>query len=749
MAKRKSLLAVLLLAVLAFGCALFAACGGGTKYEVKWTYDSEHLTVTAEGYETLPTELKEGEEVIFTVTPAKGWGVKNVTPSSLVKKEGSNYKLTMRASNAEIKINAEELIDHLEVTEKPLEVKYNAGETVKKDDYKITVFYKTDRSVELSSDEWQVQYQNEEEGTFALGDTKFTITYNGATAEVELDETVIGKITLNLYGGTIADKDLEAFKNYPDYNFDRTKGEITWTFDEPLTEAIVLPTPTKPIPGADEGEFPFLRWSGEGVNNGKIAVGTKVSVTATATYDNRFVQLNSIELTTKTVQEEVGGEETGGEESAQATVEVEVPYLIIKGEFKAANSAYLYLYEGNDPPVFLNGPTITKVGDDANFTCEFDLRNLAAKTAYEGKWMDIKFCAQICGRLETQEIDLNQYDKNFIVGDRMIFTPQGGESTAYWQFAYNYVTPKPGDEIKGTPGATYTGKENLLKIYFQKLETLPDYVLGTMKLEERDGKPYLIIPGQCAKIDKKEDAEEKLANYLKDLQNFSNWAPQEITQTLTVNEDLSFEVAVCLENVTETGNYVGHVTNNLPGAGDSNFNYKGFDDTPIKVNGIIYQIVDVVTGWGWNWSGIHVENTTIFGVNGNSVSADENGAYLNLTGYAGELTEEQIKEKLTQLDFENKDNASDKTIIDPEKITVTIEDGVWTLKADISELKAGYYWVHAVGLIDGNGDISFNASMTPAEFGDKTFSAESIKMDWGNATLFKVEGGSETPEVTE
>ena len=196
--------------------------------------------------------------------------------------------------------------------------------------------------------------------------------------------------------------------------------------------------------------------------------------------------------------------------------------------------------------------------DSDEFVLNYDLRKFASEAGLVGKWMDIKLCTKIGEQVVTQEINLNDYASDFIVGRE---SARYIDSEVLYLFSYEKYTPQAGDKNQAD-GSFYDGTENLLKLKYTKTEGV-EFYLDTAKIENREGKPYLVLPGACVSIKDKAAAETALTGYIKDLQNFDGWATQDITQTVKVNEDLTFEILIGLENVTTNGNYIMHVSEEI------------------------------------------------------------------------------------------------------------------------------------------------------------------------------------------
>lgn len=702
MKKQKLALLTFLVAVISVCCLMFGvACNTAPKYAINWNVAPE-ITVKVTGYDANPKELEEGVEVSFTLEFKQGYELGTISGA----KADSNgvYKFTVGTKEVNIKITAVKTISSLEVTN-PVKT-YYAGEEVDLTKVSVKVNYATGDNETVTGDKCTIAYKNG--SAFSLGDTSYTVRYGKGSKEVTLDGAVVGLVTLNLAGGRFSDADLA--KLPAGYAISEDSETISWTFTEAFAEDFAIPSPLKTV---EEVEFDFIRWSGN-VEKDVITKGTAVSVTATAFYEIKLVKLSSIGL----------------------SIENAVPYLTLIGNFQAATEVYFYLYEGNKPPVELVGPTITKQGTSSAFTCKFDLTELAKKADYKGKWMDIKLRSKLGDRLETQEIDLNSYDEDFIIGSRSIstaITGVEGVNDGWYTFDYQYWTPKAGDEISGAPGTYYLGTENLLKIQFNYSENLPDYILTGTTLEKRSELPYLVITGKAVALESKAELETALAGYIKDIQNFSSWATLDVEGklTVTVNDDLTFGITLCIDGIKEEGLFIMHTQ-------DGNFDPSDYDTTAkIKIGTWEYSLTEADPhGWGWAWTCIKCENPALAA--NKSVILEGGKPLFVLMGAADGKTAEEIKAQLTQFDFENEADSADKTVIAPEKITVTIEGDFYLVKVDISELKLGKYWVHAVGLVDGNGDVAPNASRPAVTVGEKTYCGIDEKKDWGTAHLLQV-----------
>lgn len=695
MRKQRFAIIALLVAIVSACCVMFVtACDKTPKHSITWTL-APQVTVKAEGYDAPPAELAEGAEISFTLEFENGYELGTISGA----KGNGPYTLTMGARDVEIKVTAIKTIASLEVTNPVNE--YYAGQKVDAEKVSVKVNYVVGEAVTVTGDQCSIIYQNGDE--FSLGDTKYTVKYGKGSKEITLGKAVVGLVTLNLAGGQLSEAGLAML---PTNRVISEDGDtISWTFTEKFDKAMVIPAPTKTT---GDTMFDFLRWSG--VEKNTIPEGNAVSVTATATYDVKLVNLTSIQILT---------EKSG---------EADVPYLVLEGEFMAASEVYLYLYEGNDK-VELKGPTITKQGSSSDFVCKFDLRELVAKN-YQGKWMDIKLCAQLGTRIETQEIDINNYEDDFIEGKRSISVVLDEK---WVTFEYQYHTPKPGDGITGAPGSVYEGTEKLLKINYN-VSDIPAFIFTNTTLEVRNELPYLVVKGEGLAAENKEELVELLTDHIKDMQNFSNWNNIDIKdkQVLTVNNDLTFEITLCIDGITESGYYIMH-------SKDGNFNPSEYDTSvEISVGGLKYSLSKQdMHNWGWSWTCIKCDNAA-YG-NDKSVIVEGGKPVFVLNGAAAGKTAEEVKALLTRFDFEPDGDSENKVVIDPSKITVTVENDIYTVKVDISELGVGKYWVHAVGLGSGdNGDVHPDASKPAATVNGKTYQGIDETKDWGVAHLLQV-----------
>ena len=457
---KKTLLLVVLALVAVLSVAVLTACNGGEKYKITWDV-SENATVTVEGESTLPTEVEAEKTLVFSVTASKGYTVFQVLVNdrAISALKGGNYSTSIKADTV-IKVETTENVESVAVKTNPDKLTYVAGEKLDATGMEVEVTYGSGRKATETN--YTVMYQNGADA-FSLGDTTFAVSFKGVkSSDVSLTAAVEAKIVIDPQGGTIAEDYFTALQSNTElHNLTKSEdGVISFTYST-LSAAIALPTAEQWSKG-QVGDYSFVGWGAK-----EIATDNKESKTFTVQYKAGLVIVESIAYRAETVEGE------------------EVPYLVISGKFNAAKEAYLYLYEGNDK-VELVGDTIggadVKRGDP--FELKFDLRKLVAKS-YEGKWMDIKFLAKEGSgenaRIETMEIDLNDYPTNFvnvdqqlIVGDYIytfsVYTPENTNArllkAVYNKYFKNEYTMRGGVDsegkmiltIEGAVSKTWAGK---------------------------------------------------------------------------------------------------------------------------------------------------------------------------------------------------------------------------------------------------------------------------------------------------
>lgn len=459
MTQKKSLLVVILGIVMALCLSFAVACGEKEKVTVSWDVD-EHVTVHVDGQKELPKEFEKGAELKFTLEVQSGYTVTDVKAgrNTIPPKDGVyTYKAT---ANVEIHIKAERAVTDLKVKSNPETLTYYAGETLDKTGMVVEVTYGTGETEVVTA-------YTVEPSVFALGDKSFTVSYGGKNATVNLNETVVGRIVLDLQGGVLSQdyKDaLTANEDIDKHEADASDANKYYLyFDAALENDVPLPTLTD-ITRVEENEsVPFLGWQSGGKATGVIPKGTDVSGTCTARW--------MVDLVTLT---HIGYEKGTGADEGKL-------FLVIEGAYHMADSVYLYFYEGNADMEFKGDTYSGKRGQP--FSAKFDMNELAvARTEkgenFFGKWMDIKLVAEVDGVKDTQEIDLLMYpDEGFVDTDQTVrndeyvcsfavHTPENSASRFLKAVVTQYVPPisLKGDEshenlvVSGTLGKSYIGK---------------------------------------------------------------------------------------------------------------------------------------------------------------------------------------------------------------------------------------------------------------------------------------------------
>lgn len=490
MAKKKTLLAVLLLAVLAFGCALFAACGGGgTKFQMTWTVD-ENVTVAVEGYDKLPEKVKEGEVINFTVTPDNGYEIASVSGA---RKSGSKYTVTVN-KDTEIKITARKILVDLTVEGFDETKQYVSGDEVDLEGVVVTATYFDGDVVvplkEGTADGYTVS-------ALVGGDTSVTFSYGKKDVEISI-HTVRYKVTLDLGKDTVLNSALlTVYESQADYHKDADTGIMTFSYLN-LEEGTEIKMPT-----ADDmtrTNRNFLDWQTE---NGvklpeKLTSKSAEDVEFKANWELQIANITKVELKVETVT--VEDTENEGTE-AQAKDTKEVPYLIIEGTFTGAvSSARLQLKEGKKN-ISMYGPEIKPETGSNAFVLKFDLTELLNQKGedgnlinFEGAWCDIRLNAKVDNEEESQQIHITE-GQTIVDVEQMIkvdkrayvfatYAPEGSTDKTlkvYYNFMMIEYTPSfavktvgEGANAQKVPTLTLTGNVNKEE-YFGKTLSIDAY----------------------------------------------------------------------------------------------------------------------------------------------------------------------------------------------------------------------------------------------------------------------------------
>lgn len=378
--KKKMAIVSLLVCVCVAFAVLTAACGAET-VKTDWQIDA-HATVTAEGFDALPGSVEKGVTVTFSVTCAEGYEVDTVKVNDrAVGKKDGNYKF-VASEDATVVVTTKLLVSGVKVTTKPDDLLYFDGESFDKAGMVVEVTY-ADGSKKAVTD------YTVSPTVFSGGDTSFTVSYGGKSDTVELTAPVEYLVTIDPVGGTISPALLAEYGKQHNYAVDAETGVVKFSYLT-LAADILLPT----AEDITKENYSLLGWTD---NATVIEAGSKTNVAVKAKWEPMLVSIARLYFD---VREETADGKT-----------VQVPYLIIDGRFLNAESAYLYLYEGNDD-VSMKGTEVTRAADTDAFELLFDLRDLSSPKAeegqeptdYKGKWMDIRFNATMGEKEESQQI---------------------------------------------------------------------------------------------------------------------------------------------------------------------------------------------------------------------------------------------------------------------------------------------------------------------------------------------------------
>ena len=391
------LLAMLCVSLLS-GCALFE-----TKYSVEWlaVFEKEaceHVSITVDGYDYLPTQITPGEELSVTIEGINGYKVYRVKINNrkVTPDENGKYVFTVN-EKTEVEITLREKVASVILPD----IVFYAGDQLDRKSVEAEIVYATGRTEKTNK--YSVIYQNETADSFGLGDTYYNVKLSADRDnlyKIDLKQTVACKGIINPYGGVIADsyyEDLKSNSEIKDLKIDEN-GVISFIFTKPLTSDIALPSADQ-ISKGNGDDFVFKKWSGS------FKAGTNKSVEATAEYESKLVSLTGIKLENR----EVNGKE--------------IPYLVVNGQFVGANNVYLYFAEASKG-LELIGSSISGTRGES-FELLFDLRETNYKE-YISSWMDIEIKSDIGGYIETQSIKFENYGDDFVDLETVLYS--GGYS---------------------------------------------------------------------------------------------------------------------------------------------------------------------------------------------------------------------------------------------------------------------------------------------------------------------------------
>ncbi len=660
MTKRKFLLISLVLAlVVALGSFLLTACGG-TKYAVTWDV-ADHVTVTVDDSDKLPSSVAEGTELTFKAVGKDGYEVTTVKVNNKTINGKNGVYTTTVNGDTKIEIASAEKLKSVSVKTNPATMTYYAGETLDTEGMVVEAEYETGTKRDVT--DYTVVYKTG--SAFSLGDTSFAVRFGGIkSADVSLDGAVEVKITIDPATGTLDEAyytGLQANTEIKNLTKD-DNGVISFTYSA-LTENIALPAAEAWSKG-EEGDYVFTGW---GVEGNEIAKENVLSATYTARYKANLLVIESLSYELRTVGQEQN-----------------VPCLIITGKFKAAQTAYLYLYEGNDK-VELKGDTVGDANTNKNdpFTLVFDLRKLVEKQ-YKGKWMDIKFCAGEGDNVETQEIDLNDYPADFV---------DIGQSIHDTQYAYSFAVYTPANST-----------ERLLKAVYADFVT--EYNMSIAKEGEDvvltiSGKTNVKYAGKTVDIDFEVGTRYHKYCVVGEDGSYS------VKFVLSNRDEFKFNTSgyahfQIVESESDTTTVFKDGDGNLPNAGCATELERYNVDLIENAGALRYANEDMTevyyVGYG-KWGGIVFYGRSEAAYNIERVTTNvaleeaDGTVYLNISGtYTGEASEgiRELTDKLntTRNDISNMSNWHEhKFSVALNNVKITVADGNWSLKINLLEAK--------------------------------------------------------------
>ena len=440
MKKGKRLLVTLLslFAFMGVGLVTLAGCGGkknddsgdvkADKFKITWTVQ-EHATVEMDGGGALPKEAENGTQVSFTVKLDDGYALDSVKSNGKrVSAKSGKYSIAI-TKDTEIVVAVKESVGSLVVSTKPTKLTYIAGDEIDLAGMVVQVTYGTGRSETLAygGEGGYSVYPTVFEG----GETEFEVSYSGTTVKVALDKRVEFLVKIDPNGGTIDESWMSKIEGMNLNNYKVENGVVSFTYYNNLPRTINLPTKQE----ISRTNYSLTGWSYEG----SISNTTNANVDAVAGWQIELVDVSSVDFVSE-----------GG-----------VPYLVIRGTYKAAEEVYLFLYEGNKD-ISLKGDTYTgHSGEPFEARLQLSLLSDCGEN-YAGAWMDIRFNAIYEGQETSMEVYISQVEVD--TGKKIV----GGD------FVYLF--------------ANWNG---LLKVYFQDFKGISYNLLA----HEVGGKDYLQIAG--------------------------------------------------------------------------------------------------------------------------------------------------------------------------------------------------------------------------------------------------------------
>ncbi len=404
MTKKKSLLLLAIALTFALACLLLTACA--PKHKITWQID-ENVTVTAfdgekadKEFRTLPKSLKDGEALVFKVTPKTGYEVDEVTLSNKtdgdkkIPAKNGRYTLNFKEDST-VKVTARKSVKSLAVTQNPTRLTYVAGDSVDTTGMVVEATFADDSKGVITD-------YTLAPATFVGGETAFSVRYGGKSVSVQLDKTVEYKVTLDLKGGALSSSQITALEGMN--NFANENGVISFTFLS-LPNKITLPAATGD--GVHKTGYKFMGWR-------EVETGIVSEIPADAT--------TSYHLSADWAYHVWDATQIAFENKTEGTDSV--PYLIVKGVFKAdTTKAKLSLYEGNKE-LEVAGDEFD-VSKNGSFETKLDLRKLSAVTDLANDWLDIRISTTVGDGDDAQTQSMEAYYEPSIVDISSTITNSG------------------------------------------------------------------------------------------------------------------------------------------------------------------------------------------------------------------------------------------------------------------------------------------------------------------------------------
>lgn len=421
---------------------------------ITWQKD-DSVTIVVDGYDSLPSKLKDGTEITFTVTVSSGYKLDRVRVNSKrISPTDGKYKVTIK-SDTTIAVSAIEEVESLTIVTQPTKLKYYAGDEIDVTGLTVKAKYKTGREVTLEKGAGGYETNIL---TFQGGETSYDVIYGELKQTIQLSEVTRYKVSFNPNGGQILDSYLAKYVSHVksdsnpsgtiyDYNKDEN-GIITFAYFTDLAIDIELPT-------ADEitkTGYKFISWK----NGEKITKNTNKTLDIKADWQKIIIQVTNLEL----------------------KIENNKPLMIMTGVGGVDDKVTLFLYEGNDK-VQLVGDSYD-VKDGESFNAKFDLTKLKdARTdddkTFEGKWMDIRFLVgdptdvENCEMMEVFKDDLpnlNIDDKIKLDGFVYSFAEYNGAlKVLFNKSEYSFSVSFNKNETTNVESLTLSGSINQQAMY--------------------------------------------------------------------------------------------------------------------------------------------------------------------------------------------------------------------------------------------------------------------------------------------